>query len=150
MKQPMKKYLVLLLLSIAFVPIKAQYYYPYDDNSYDDDAPELFLQNEKYFGWYVSNMKGERISDYYEVIRPYNCGFAAAKDKIMGWCFTDGHGKRLGDYFEDGYPFHRGVALIKDKIMGWYLMNRKGERISDYHDSPLDFRPAFSPHKRPW
>ena len=91
----MKPLLILISILFGFLSIQAQYDYPYDNgNHYYDNAPRLIIQKSRIMGWYVSDINGNRISDYYEQIRPYRQGRAAALDKIMGWCFISLDGKR--------------------------------------------------------
>ena len=137
----MKRLLILSLLFYAFLSMKAQYYYPYDNsNYYFDDAPSLILQKDRIMGWYVSNLDGERISDYYKEIRPYSQGAAAAKDKIMGWCFINLNGEKFTEYYKEVDDFHEGYALVKDNVMGWTFIDGQGNRLTnDYFDEAYPF-----------
>lgn len=119
----------------------AQYYYPYDSsNYYFDDAPSLILQKDRIMGWYVSDIDGTRISSYYEEIRPYSQGAAAARDKIMGWCFINLSGEKFTGYYEDVDDFHEGYALVRDKVMGWTFINGQGTKlVNDYFDEAYPF-----------
>lgn len=134
---------VLLIISLlcAFVSANAQYYYTYDtSNYYYDDAPSLIIQKDRIMGWYVSDLDGNRISDYYQEIRPYSQGAAAVKDKIMGWCFINLSGKRFTDYYTEVDDFHEGYALVRDKVMGWTFINGQGNKlVSDYFDEAYPF-----------
>ncbi len=137
----MKRLITAISLLCAYAAANAQYYYPYDySNYFYDDAPSLIIQNDRIMGWYVSDLDGNRISDYYAVIRPYSQGAAAAKDKIMGWCFINQAGQKITDYYEDVDDFHDGYALVKDKVMGWTFINGRGTRlVSDYFDEAYPF-----------
>lgn len=80
----MKRFILSLMLVCAIFVAQSQYYYPYDgSNYYYDDSPSLIIQKDKIMGWYVSDIDGKRISDYYEDIRPFSQGHAAVKDKIV-------------------------------------------------------------------
>ena len=84
----MKPLFILISILFGFLSIQAQYDYPYDSgNHYHDNTPRLIIQKSRIMGWYVSDINGNRISDYYEQIRPYRQGRAAALDKIMGVSF---------------------------------------------------------------
>lgn len=138
----MKPFIIISAILCAFFSAKAQYYYPYDSsNGYYDDTPSLIIQKDRIMGWYVSDTAdGRRISDYYEEIRPYSQGAAAAKDKIMGWCFINLSGQRFSDYYAEVDDFHEGYALVKDKVMGWTFINGQGKRlVSDYFDDAYPF-----------
>ncbi len=145
----MKRFLIFLFVLFSLAGARGQYYYPYDSSNYYYDEPSLIIQKDKIMGWYVSDISGNRISDYYREIRPYSQGHAAVKDKIMGWTFINLSGKRCTDYYAEIDDFHDGYALVKDKVMGWYLMNKSGKRVTDYHSTPWDFRPP-TPPLRPW
>jgi len=55
------------MLVCAIFVAQSQYYYPYDSsNYYYDDSPSLIIQKDIIMGWYVSDIDGKRISDYYE------------------------------------------------------------------------------------
>ncbi len=129
----MKRILFLAMLLLAVETIGAQSYYPYDsDNFYFDDVPDLIIQKDRIMKeWYVSDLDGNRISDYYREIRPYRHGAAAACDKIMGWCFIDLSGKRFSDYYAEVDYFHEGYALVKDKIIGWTFIDGTGRKLTD-------------------
>lgn len=138
----MKRTLLILMFVCAFFAAHGQYYYPYDSsNYYFEDYPNLIIQKDKIMkSWYVSDLDGNRISDYYEQIRPYSQGHAAAKDKIMGWCFIDLSGKRSSDYYKEVDDYHDGYALVKDKVMGWTFINGDGKKlVSDYFDEAYPF-----------
>ena len=108
----MKPLLILISILFGFLSMQAQYDYPYDSgNHYYDNTPRLIIQKSRIMGWYVSDINGNRISDYYEQIRPYRQGRAAALDKIMGWCFISLDGKRCADYYHLVDDFHEGYAL---------------------------------------
>ena len=134
----MKPLLILISILFGFLSMQAQYDYPYDSgNHYYDNTPRLIIQKSRIMGWYVSDINGNRISDYYEQIRPYRQGRAAALDKIMGWCFISLDGKRCTDYYLLVDDFHEGYALVKDKIMGYCFINRDGHRLGDYYEEAL-------------
>ena len=80
----MKHLITIAMLLAAIIAADAQYYYPYDSsNYYLDDAPSLLIQNDPIMNsWYVSDLDGRRISDYYAQIRPYSQGAAAVRDHI--------------------------------------------------------------------
>lgn len=130
----MKRLILSLIIVCAIAVARCQYYYPYDSgNFYYDDAPNLIIQNDRIMGWYVSDLEGKRISDYYAEIRPFSQGRAAAKDKIIGWCFIDLAGKKCSDYYKEVDDFHDGYALVKDKVLGWTFIDGNGKRlVSDY------------------
>ena len=124
----MKPLLILISILFGFLSIQAQYDYPYDNgNHYYDNAPRLIIQKSRIMGWYVSDINGNRISDYYEQIRPYRQGRAAALDKIMGWCFISLDGKRCTDYYLLVDDFHEGYALVK--IKSWAIVSSIGTVI---------------------
>lgn len=136
----MKQIIFIITLVCAFASAGAQYYYPYDSSNYYYDAPSLMIQKDRIMGWYVSDLEGNRISDYYQEIRPYSQGAAAVKDKIMGWCFINFSGQKFTDYYADADDFHEGYALVKDKVMGWTFINGQGNRlVSDYFDEAYPF-----------
>ena len=136
----MKPLLILISILLGFLSIQAQYDYPYDSgNHYYDNTPRLIIQKSRIMGWYVSDINGNRISDYYEQIRPHRQGRAAALDKIMGWCFISLDGKRCTDYYLLVDDFHEGYALVKDKIMGYCFINRDGHRLGDYYEEAYPF-----------
>lgn len=137
----MKRLLIFIIAICALACAHAQYYYPYDSsNYYYDDAPSLIIQKDRIMGWYVSDMDGRHISDYYDDIRPYSQGRAAAKDKIMGWCFIDLSGRKCTDYYKTVDDYHDGFALVEDKVMGWTFINGRGDRlVSDYFDEAYPF-----------
>ncbi|MCM1139657.1 MAG: WG repeat-containing protein [Muribaculum sp.] len=137
----MKRLILSLIIACAISVAHGQYYYPYDSsNFYYDDSPSLIIQKDRIMGWYVSDMDGKRISDYYEEIRPFSQGHAAVKDKIMGWCFIDVTGKRCSDYYTEVDDYHDGYALVKDKVMGWTFIDGQGKRlVSDYYDEAYPF-----------
>jgi len=140
-KTDMKRIALLIISVCALISLNAQYYYPYDDsNYYYDDAPSLIIQRDRIMGWFVSDLEGNRISDYYEEIRPYSQGKAAARDKIMGWCFINISGQKCSEYYKDVDDYHDGFALVRDKVMGWTFINGHGEQlVSDYFDEAYPF-----------
>jgi hypothetical protein len=124
----MKPLFILISILFGFLSIQAQYDYPYDSgNHYHDNTPRLIIQKSRIMGWYVSDINGNRISDYYEQIRPYRQGRAAALDKIMGWCFISLDGKRCTDYYLLVDDFHEGMHL--SKIKSWAIVSSIGTVI---------------------
>ena len=112
----MKPQLILISILFGYLSMQAQYDYPYDSgNHYYDNTPRLIIQKSRIMGWYVSDINGNRISDYYEQIRPYRLGRAAALDKIMGWSFISLDGKRLNDYYLLEAELNERYANIKEK-----------------------------------
>ncbi len=138
----MKHLITIAMLLAAIIAADAQYYYPYDSsNYYLDDAPSLIIQKDPIMNsWYVSDLDGRRISDYYAQIRPYSQGAAAVRDHIMGWCFINLSGRRFSDYYDAVDDFHEGYALVKDKIMGWTFIDGTGRRlVNDYFKDAYPF-----------
>lgn len=137
----MKLLISILTLLCAVASANAQYYYPYDEsNYYYDDAPSLIIQRDRIMGWYVSTIDGNRISDYYQEIRPFSQGAAAVKDRIMGWCFINISGQRISDYYDTVDDFHEGYALVKDKVMGWTFINSRDDKlVADYFEEAYPF-----------
>lgn len=102
----MKPLLILISILFGFLSIQAQYDYPYDNgNHYYDNAPRLIIQKSRIMGWYVSDINGNRISDYYEEAYPFHRGVALVKDKIMGWYLLNTAGKRISDYHDSPRDF---------------------------------------------
>lgn len=138
--QFIKRWISLFIYFCAISSLSAQYYYPYDNSNYYYDAPSLIIQKDRIMGWYVSDMDGNRISDFYEEIRPFSQGRAAAKDKIMGWCFLNLSGQKCSDYYKDVDDYHDGYALVRDNVMGWTFINGQGKKlVSDYFDEAYPF-----------
>jgi len=138
----MKHILFLAMLILAVGITGAQCYCHYDSDNFDfDEVPNLIIQKDRIMKkWYVSDIDGNRISDYYREIRPYSQGAAAACDQIMGWCFIDLSGKRFSDYYEEVDDFHEGFALVKDKIMGWTFIDGTGQKlVNDYFKAAYPF-----------
>ena len=123
----MKPLLILISILFGFLSMQAQYDYPYDSgNHYYDNTPRLIIQKSRIMGWYVSDINGNRISDYYEQIRPYRQGRAAALDKIMGWCFISLDGKRCTDYYllvDDFHDFIFMKGMHLSKIKSWAIVS---------------------------
>lgn len=136
----MKRFLITFVVVLGIACAHGQYYYPYDSSNYYFDAPSLIIQKDKVMGWYVSDLDGRRISDYYKDIRPYSQGYAAVNDKIMGWTFINLSSKKCTDYFAEVDDFHDGYALVKDKEMGWTFIDGAGKKlISEYFDEAYPF-----------
>lgn len=68
----MKPLFILISILFGFLSIQAQYDYPYDSgNHYHDNTPRLIIQKSRIMGWYVSDINGNRISDYHDSPRDF-------------------------------------------------------------------------------
>lgn len=137
------KHIIYILCFVAFfISANAQHNYPQGGvKGRNNHTIGLIIQYDRTMdAWYVLECDGKRISDYYEQIRPYSEGKAAALDKIMGWCFINTSGKRVTGYYAEVDTFREGHALVKDKIMGYTYIDSKGNRlVNDYFEEAYPF-----------
>ncbi len=91
--------------------------------------------------WALINKKGEKISDWYEVIHDFQ-GECAIVEKLGNYGFIDKNGRFIGKWYNSIEPI--GYGLYKVEKYGKYgIVNNTGYLITQWFDKIYQFKNGY-------
>lgn len=91
--------------------------------------------------WALINLKGEKITDWYEKIIPYQ-GDLAVVYKLGNVGLINKEGKFVGQWYQQITPMEYGLYKVK-KYDKYAIVNKDGYLVTQWFDEIYDFKNGF-------